>query len=312
MLSFLLAIAATIYLFYLFSQKLEKVELLTAFELLKESSSALILVVLLMPLNWLIETYKWRYLLLKVQPLGLWKSLQSILLGTLLSLLSPNRTGELAGRLLYVEKSNRWQVFYVNLLCSLSQLSNTFFFGLCAIIYWRLDLQNIFKLNQSWIAFLSVLGILVLAFLYTSSNGIWKLLRFFNRKFDRNALILKYSLKDRFILFSYSTLRYFVFALQFVTLLMVLDSAISFFEAFFIVALIYMLTAAIPTAWISDFPIRTSIAYFLLESFGFSGLAGLIASVSLWLINLFVPALVGFSALPKLDWLSIKKLRVND
>lgn len=312
MLSFLLAIAALIYLFYLFQQKLEKVELLAAFELLKENGTGLILVVLLMPLNWLIETYKWRYLLLKVQSLSFWKSLQSILLGTLLSLLTPNRTGELAGRLLYVEKSNRWQVFYVNLLCSLSQLSNTFFFGLCAVVYWRLDLQNSLNIDKGWIVILSVFGLLVLSSLYISSNGIWRVIHFFNRKLKADYMINQYPLRERLILFFYSCIRYLVFVAQFVILLMILEKQIEFYDAITIVALIFMLTAVVPTAWISDLPIRTSLAYFALESFGFSGLAGLIASITLWMINLFTPALLGLTILPKLNWLSLTKLKIND
>lgn len=304
-----MAIAALVYLFKLLKNRVEPIDFEQAMALLQTNAWLLVMVFLLMPLNWGMELKKWRYLLVRHQILTYWQSVQSILLGILLSLLTPNRTGELAGRLLHVEKENRWQVFYINLICSFAQLSTTFFCGLLALIYWRTELQQLLQIDSKWILIASAIGLLLLAYIYISSKRLLQLLRFLNHKLQAKAELMRFSLSDRLRLIFFSFLRYVVFALQFDILLMILNPTLAFIDATAMVALIYMLVAIVPTAWISDLPIRTSIAYLILEQFGFSGLSGLMASVLLWLINLLVPALMGLSVLPKVNWLAITKLK---
>lgn len=264
---------------------------------------------MLIPVNWAIELKKWRYLLVRHQFLTYWQSVQSILLGILLSLITPNRTGELGGRLLHVKKENRWQVFYINLICSFAQLSTTFFCGLLALIYWRVELQHILHINSQWILIISIIGLMLLVYIYISSKHLLQLLRFLNLKLRTSAELVHFSLNDRLHIVVFSFLRYLVFVIQFDILLMILNPGLIFIDATAMVALIFILAAIVPTAWISDLPIRTSIAYLVLEQFGFSGLSGLMASVMLWLINLLIPALMGFSVLPKVNWLAITKLK---
>jgi hypothetical protein len=307
--SFLLAIAALIYLYKLLKGKVQAVDFEQVIALLITKKWHLIFVLLLMPANWAIELKKWRYLLLRYQFMNYWKSLQSLLLGILLSLLTPNRTGEIGGRLLHVNKENRWQVFYINLICSFAQLSTTFFCGLLAFIYWRDQLQQLLHINSDWILFGSIIGILLLIYSYIFSKRLFQLLGFLNQKLRSKADIIRFSLNERLYLFFFSFLRYVVFAIQFDILLMILNPTLTFADATAMVALIYMMSAIVPTAWISDLPIRTSIAYLILEQLGFSGLSGLVASVLLWLINLLLPALIGFTVLPKVNWLSITKLK---
>lgn len=309
MLSFVLTIAALVYLFKLLKNKVEPIDFEQKITLLQSNVWLFFIVLIFMPLNWTIELKKWRFLLLRHQFMTYWQSVQSLLLGILLSLLTPNRTGELAGRLLHVEKENRWQVFYINLICSFAQLSTTFFCGLLALIYWRMELQQLLQIDSNLILIGSIGGFLLLVYIYISSKRLFRFLSFLNQKLRSKADLISFSLSDRLRLNFFSLMRYGVFVLQFDILLMILNPTLTITDASAMVALIYMLAAIVPTAWISDLPIRTSIAYLVLELFGFSGLSGLMASVLLWLINLLIPALIGLSVLPKVNWLALTKLK---
>jgi hypothetical protein len=97
-----------------------------------------------------------------------------------------------------------------------------------------------------------------------------------------------------------------VFCIQFILLLSIFDSNIELFTAFSAVSIIFFISAIIPTAWISDLPVRTTIAYFVVDYFGFEGTAGLMSSVILWIINLLLPAIVGFFFSPRLDFFRSK------
>ena len=102
-------------------------------------------------------------------------------------------------------------------------------------------------------------------------------------------------------------MRFLVFSTQFVFLLRILEVEITLMEAYQFVALLYFSAAIIPTAWISDLPVRTSLAYFLLELLGYSGVNALISTFGVWLINLLLPALFGLFVLPKINWLNLRK-----
>ena len=65
------------------------------------------LVFLLMLLNWLIETWKWKLAIRKVQQVSLLKAFKAVLSGVSFSTTTPNRVGEYAGRVLFLDDGNR-------------------------------------------------------------------------------------------------------------------------------------------------------------------------------------------------------------
>lgn len=308
MLSLLFAIAAILYLIKLVNDKVVTIDLNEVFYALQSNGIKVLLVVLLMPVNWGIELFKWRKLISTHQYLSIPKSIQTILLGILMSLLSPNRTGELAGRLLHIKHEKRWQVFYVNMICSISQLNITLLGGLLALIFWSEEMSTMLPLSPNLIKLMGVLLIIISLYVYASSKALYFILKRLKKKFT-NREITTISIKGRFEVLTYSLIRYLVFVVQFVLLLNIFSPSILLVDAGFMVSLIFLIVAVIPTAWIADFPVRTSLAYVVLTFFGYAGLTGLLASALLWTINLLLPAMIGLSVMPKVNWLSLVKLK---
>lgn len=268
------------------------------------------LALVLMPLNWLIETYKWKQLTQKVQRLGMKEAVESILIGILSSIISPNRIGELGGRLLHIKKENLLSVFYSNMLCSVSQLVVTLVAGLLAILLnINLAAQQM-NISELLLLIGSSISIILVISLYFSSNMTYRLIKYTSSKFKSEEHIVgsRIGVTVRIRLIVMSSLRYIVFSLQFLFLLLFFGLEESLLASFGAISIVFFITAIIPTAWISDLPVRTSVAYFIFELFFQSGLPALYSSISLWGINLLLPALISLVFLPKVNWMAIKKI----
>ena len=63
----------------------------------------LIIALILVPVNWGIETFKWKYLIKKIEYISFSKAFKSILSGVTIGIFTPNRMGEFAGRIFYLE-----------------------------------------------------------------------------------------------------------------------------------------------------------------------------------------------------------------
>ncbi len=223
------------------------------------------------------------------------QSLKSIFVGLVAGLFTPNRIGELGGRLIYIKKENRSRAIYINSICSFSQLFITLAFGLIACLYlmeYLIEFINI----EKWLLQLIIISLLFsLLFLYLKSDFLRKIIFIIEQKlkFSNLEKISYLSYKQRINALFFSVLRYFVFCTQFVLFITILEPNDSFLMVFSIVSVIFFAMAIIPSGWLSDLPIRTSICFVFFELFGFNGSYGVMASVCLWFLNLFLPSLIG-------------------
>ena len=81
----------------------------------------LVFAILLVPLNWGLESKKWKVLVNNFQKFTLKESLLSVLSGVSLAIMTPGRIGEYGGRLIGIEKNNWSKALLANLISSLSQ-----------------------------------------------------------------------------------------------------------------------------------------------------------------------------------------------
>ena len=89
----------------------------------------LIIVLILMGFNWFLETAKWKLLLEYISPTGWLRCLRSVLSGVTVSILTPNRIGEFAGRVLHLEKGVRVKAAIASVIGSMNQLLITILAG---------------------------------------------------------------------------------------------------------------------------------------------------------------------------------------
>ncbi|MFN5136480.1 MAG: lysylphosphatidylglycerol synthase domain-containing protein [Chitinophagaceae bacterium] len=261
------------------------------------------LAILLMPLNWAIETKKWHLLINKFQPLSFLKSYESVLSGLSLSMNTPNRIGEYGGRILYLQPEFRLRGIALTVLCSVSQLFVTLVVGFVSLVILQTKLQAVHfaetSLNEVLfkVLFWSVLLMCVATGLfYFRIQWLVKLVKwipFVQKKFSF-AVVLE-NLRGRVMLqiLFYSFLRFIVFAVQYILIWKALNVELSWWQGFWSIALVFLMMAIIPSFAIAEIGIRGKVALAVVGLFSSNALAIFAGTITMWMLNLVLPALIG-------------------
>ncbi|MCX6233037.1 MAG: lysylphosphatidylglycerol synthase domain-containing protein [Bacteroidetes bacterium] len=281
------------------------------------------LMLLMMLVNWSIEAYKWRSLIIKIEKISFAKAFKAILAGLSVSTFSPNRIGDFLGRVFILQKANPWKAIFISILCSMSQLMITLFMGSVSIIIYILAFthkQDIFSSYILWI----FIGLLVFAnFLLFSvffnvsfiSKLLYKIISdkwIKIKKYLRVYSYFKFTELRNVLLFS--LLRYLVFCTQFFLLLRFFGVPLHIFEGFLMISLIYFILSVIPSMTLAEIGIRGSVAVAVFDYYFNTTLNlnvhfnfGVVAATSvLWLINIALPALIGNIFVLKLHFFKVK------
>ncbi|RXK59987.1 flippase-like domain-containing protein [Lacibacter luteus] len=259
--------------------------------------------ILLMPVNWGLEAYKWYLLVNKLQPFSFSKAYESVLSGLSLAMNTPNRVGEYGGRIVYLQPQNRLKGVALTLVSSVGQLLITLVCGLVALLLMRKQIQLV-QLDGNHLS-----GILLQVFLWSVLFFIGITALFFFRmqllakmlqwipwlkEKLAFATVLDYlNNKTYYSILFYSFLRFVVFALQYVLIWQALRVNLPWWEGFWSIALIFLVMAIVPSFAIADVGIRGKVAIAIIGVFSANTLAILAGSVLVWLLNLVLPALVG-------------------
>jgi hypothetical protein len=263
----------------------------------------LLIVLIMMPLNWLLETYKLYFLFKNEMTVSFNKCLRSVLSGLAFSINTPNRIGEYFGRILYLDKSNRIKGATYSILSGLSQLNITLLTGFFALLYmnyfiiYENTMTGIFELvaHKEIIWLLALICILFMAMYFFYGRVISRLLRMniFKKLLGSfNQVYLVSSTVKSKLLFL-SLIRYILFTSQYLLLLNVLGVNFEYHMGYVLISLIYLIMAIIPTIAFAELGIRGKVALYVAGNFT-NQLLGLAAgTVILWFLNIIVPAIVG-------------------
>lgn len=261
------------------------------------------LAVLLMPVNWGIETYKWYVLVNRFQPLSFIKAFEAVLSGLSLAMNTPNRIGEYGGRVLYLEPSFRMRGIALTLLCSVSQFFVTLLMGWIGMVVLQPQLQNVHFSGTTingffYVAFKYIVLVMLLltGLFYFRLQWLVKMVHWIPvvRKRFAFAFVLEH-LQTRLmvqILF-FSVLRFIVFAVQYILLWNTLQVDISWWQGFWSIALVFLIMAVIPSIAIAEVGIRGKVALGIAGLFSVNTVAILTGTAAMWLLNLVLPALLG-------------------
>jgi len=263
----------------------------------------LVIVIFLMLINWAIEAVKWKIAMHNIQRISFFKSFRAVLSGVSFSVNTPNRVGEYLGRVLYMEEGNRLRAVSLTIVCSISQLIVTLFVGLIGLFCIRRKIETgemIRGLDSSlWLQVLQYGVITVLVILTLLYFRLSLLARLVDRLQNRNRYDwLTHSLKNiratiLLKLLSLSAARYIVFIVQYFLLFRLFEVDIGWWQCCWAVSVIFLVLAILPTFAIAELGIRGQVSLKLLELFSTNGLGISLATATIWLINLVVPAMAG-------------------
>lgn len=308
---------------FIYNQVFRKRDLSSTFNSFQDIFSSsiaiglVIVVVLLMLMNWGIESFKWRFLINKIEHLSYSKAVKAVLTGIAVSSFTPNRVGDYFGRVFILEKGARIDGVFITILGSMSQLLVTFVMGTTCIFFmfngYYEELLNYFGISPhlyhyllwgggGFILLLNTLVILLFINVSLLSSLAEKLKGKFLEKISGYIHIISaYSVMDLLTVIGFSLLRFIIFSIQMYLLLYLFGVELPFIPGMIIIAVIFFVMTIIPTIAITELGIRGSVALFLIGMYyggpefipDAAALGIVAASTSLWLINLAFPALIG-------------------
>ncbi len=270
--------------------------------LLKQNYFYLYLLFILMFIQWFLEAQKWRFLLCKVQYLKFGQSIKAIFSGLSVSFLTPNRTGEFLGRIIFIPKGNRIKASIITFIGNYSQLLTTITIGLISLFY----LPNYFNidkyLDRNYYYIIIFFTLIISNILYFFTNKIYDFASIFSKKnkyLSQIEVFKIYSKKELLIAYLYSIFRYIIFIIQYYIAFLTFDIHLSLIDFVILKPISILLITAIPTVSITDAGVRVSsaLAIFALVDISTNIIS---ATILVWLVNLVIPSLIGLLFFNKL------------
>ncbi|WP_165917134.1 lysylphosphatidylglycerol synthase domain-containing protein [Flaviaesturariibacter aridisoli] len=275
--------------------------LAASWEALKTGFGAgyLLLLLLLMFCNWGLEAIKWRILVAPVQRISFVQSFKAVLSGVSFSISTPNRIGEYLGRMLYLPEGRRLKIIALTLVGSLAQLLVTLWAGCFAFFALRDRLIDGGLLHPLAYQF-GVFGLLficsILTLFYFNVGGLEKWLESALRKASWLPLVTalqEFGMQRLGLLLLLSVIRYAVFVIQYLLAFRLFSVTVSLLPAVGVMSLVFLALAVIPSVVLLEVGIRGEVSLKLIGLFSANSLGILLTSVTIWLINLVIPALAG-------------------
>ncbi len=248
--------------------------------------------------NWSTEAIKWKYILNRIEVISFKKALKGTLSGFPYALLTPNRIGEPFGRLSVVKKQNRKSAIIATYLASFSQLTTTFVMGFCGMLglfFMQNSIIENITINRILLFIIFILPVLMITIYFNLPYFIKKIANFFFNTLELLKIIpfANFGIFELFVAFLLSTLRYFIFANQFLLLLIIFSCKLTIYEAYISISLTYFITSLIPSFYLSEIGIRGAVSISVIGIFSENTLGILLATGSLWIINQAFPSLIG-------------------
>jgi hypothetical protein len=264
------------------------------------SNKLFLLAFILVIANWGLEALKWKILVAPLEKISFKSALMSVLSGVTISIFSPNRIGEFAGRIFFLRKADKGQAIVASVFGSFIQMTVTVAAGFIAYYILQNKYYNFFGdgFTEPW-----VFPVLAATLLLTALLGIF-MYKKRNTVFVRIRNYVKvpglYNRKTVELVAGISVLRYIVFSLQYFLMLQAFGITAGTTILLCLIALTFFVTSVIPTFALSEIAVRGATASFFFGTISNDASGIVMVSLLLWITNLVIPALIGSLAVWKL------------
>lgn len=300
----LISLCALYYIYHRIEK--EEVDLLEIYAQLRQDDIFLLVVcVLLIPVNWGLEAYKWKFVLRKIYPnLAFWHAFKGVLAGISTGIFTPNRVGDYAGRLLQLGPGKRWEAAMLLLMDRLSQLVVTLWVGIYCMLYLYFSepskVEEMLGLDP-WMRQLILLGLISGSMVFSLALIFVKYLPFSRLEGRRfHSLLSKIQLaasqlapRQFLYLLFLGSLRYLTYSTQYLLLMYCFGFSQSLALGFLLIGLIFLLKSIVPYIAFTELGIRESIAIFIMGLWGTAAFTALSSTFILYFLNLIFPACLG-------------------
>ncbi|MDA9773571.1 flippase-like domain-containing protein [Saprospiraceae bacterium] len=258
----------------------------------------LLFAILLMPLNWILESAKWKYIIGLLHKMSWKEAISSVFQGTSLGVITPGRVGEYGGRVIQLPAEYRAFGVFSTFVSSLAQNTINVLGGIIAILLIDVKYADVFISMETFTRGAIAILVMIL-FLYFSVNKlwVWAMKISFVEKYLANRAFENFfplwNLRGKCMLLFQSFLRYSVYVLQYYLLLKAFGIPLEDPRIVFGIMLIFAVQTLLPLTPILQFTVRGSIAITILTPFISGSETVLAMSYTMWLLNLLIPAIVG-------------------
>jgi hypothetical protein len=252
-----------------------------------------------MIVNWALESLKWQLAISKIQRVSFAKAFMAVLSGVSFSVSTPNRVGEYLGRVLYMEEGNRLRTISLSIICSMSQLLVTLFMGITGLLLLMPKIYLSEFGSGLWVKVLLygvIVVFLVLTVFYFRLSWLVKWI-------DRIPGISRYSYLINAVenvratmllqLLSLSVIRFLVFGIQYYLLFRLFGVELVWWQGFWATSVMFLVLAIIPTIALIEVVQRSTVSLKIFGLLTTNELGIGLTTVSVWFINLIIPALIG-------------------
>lgn len=254
-----------------------------------------LLAILLVPINWGIEAAKWHYLIFKKSKNGFRLAYKSVLSGMAIGILTPSRIGEPFARALMVPDGHYLTSTAAALICSITQQAATLLFGIIGalIVAQQFDISSSNLISVAGFGAL-LLSVLMLILMLSPTLLKWIAHHHFTKKVMESIRgIDAFTLKQVASIQGLSIIRYCIFTSQYMLILYAFGISASPLQTASAVTCIFLVGSIIPSPAIVDVGVKISLAILFLGTTLNSEKIAAIASTTIWIINLAIPAIVG-------------------
>lgn len=270
---------------------------ISGFDFNSIGKSYVLYTLLLMFVNWGLESIKWKILIKEIEKVTFIQAYLAVVSGVFVSVFSPNRAGDFLGRTIRLRKENRNEGAVLTIAGSLCQLFATLIFGLLGCLLYLSYIGDSSKENL--IVLMSIVSIVLIALILLILYNFRKIKKFtgrigFLKRYETyfDSVAKAGSRKINTVLLI-SSVRYFVFIIQYYLMLKAFGIEISFSHSMILVPLIFLAGSYIPTVTLAEFGVKGSLAIYFIGQSGDNVIPVIGVAFLIWLINICIPALAG-------------------
>jgi len=271
----------------------------------REHSGILILMLILVPLNWALESLKWRQLAKKVVDLSFWEAFRGILTGLAIGVAAPAQLGDTLGRVASLKSDKRLRAIGAAVISNGIQFYVSVVFGAVGWFFLN-DRLNLPPASRQLLNIMLLL-IVSLGFILIPLRGKIKGWHPSNKYLTKTksyvSIIGEYTVFDIALSTFYGTLRYMVFLTQFILALSLFEFPLTALELSSCVALIFLAKTLIPAINVlGDLGLREFTALFVFKQYNLPAEEIITATFLVWVINVLGPILIGIFLIWKYKW----------
>lgn len=270
-----------------------------------QHAPVLVLMLLLVPVNWALESLKWQKLISRITPLSFLEALRGTLTGLAVGVAVPAQLGDTLGRVAALRSDRRLEAIGAALISNGIQFYVSVLAGAFGWVYLngQLAIPQTLRVTVNCVLFTIVfLGPALLPFRkriddwQPSRRILVKMKEYFN-------VIGRYTPAELAAGTGYGILRYLVFLSQFVLALSLFYFPVSAGQLAACVTLIFLAKTLIPAINVlGDLGLREFTALVVFGPFNLPAEQIIAATFLIWILNVLGPILVGIFLVWKYKW----------